>query len=86
MHLSLNKLTSKYEKRIALIFYTHCRKLKESQSHIFPFILSCFSSVSNATNSFIHSLNRIVLKKLLTYIAGFLQSGALYANIPFKCL
>ena len=37
-------------------------------------------SDSNATSFFIHSLNRFFLKKCLR-IAGFLQLGALYANI-----
>ena len=32
----LNKLTSKYGKRIDLIFYALCIKLEESQSHHFP--------------------------------------------------
>ena len=32
----LNKLTSKYGKRIVLIFYALCIKLEESQSHHFP--------------------------------------------------
>ena len=35
-------------------------------------------------NFLIHSLNRFVLKKEYLRVASFLQSGALYANIPFK--
>ena len=48
---------------------------------IFPFTRDRFSFISNATNFFIHSLNRFVFSKKCLYIAGFLQSGALYANI-----
>ena len=76
----LNKKMSKCSKRIALIFYVHCTKLKES------FILSHFSFISNTTNFFIHSLNGFVLKKNCLHVAGFLQLGALYANVPSKCL
>ena len=72
MYHSLNKLTSKDGKRIVLIFYIHCIKIKESQSNRFPFIFSHFSFVSNAMNFFIPSLNRFALKNT--------------TNIPFKCL
>ena len=54
------------EKRIVLIFYIHCVKLEECQessfSHSFIAVF-IFSFVNNATNFFIHSLNRFVLKK-----------------------
>ena len=49
---------------------------------IIRFILGRCSFVSNASNFFIHSLNRLVLKKCLR-VAGFLQSGALFANIRY---
>ena len=52
------------------MFYVHCIKLEKSQSHHF----------------LIHSLNRFVLKKKCLHVVGFLQLGALYANIHFKCL
>ena len=84
MHLYLNTLTSKYGKRIVLIFldplYT---SRKKSESSHFPFILSCLSFVSNATNFFIHSLYRLVFKKLCLRVVGFLQSDALL--IPCVC-
>ena len=47
---------------------------------IFPSILGSFSFVSNATN-FFHSLNRFFFFSKCLHIAGFLQTGALYANI-----
>ena len=37
--------------------------MKKVGVNIFPFILGCFSFISNATNFFSHSLNRFVLKK-----------------------
>ena len=55
----------KYGKIIALIFYIQYVKLEESRSHHF----------------FIHSLNRFVFfKKKCLRVAGFRQSGVLYAN------
>ena len=70
----------KYGKRIVLIIYTQCIKLEESQSHQST-ILGRFSFVSNATDFFIHSLNRLFFWKKCIHVAAFLQSGALYANI-----
>ena len=56
---------------------------------IFPFILSRFSFVSNATN-FVHSLSRFVLIKaaymLLVFFKRVPFSFLVYANIPFKWL
>ena len=48
---------------------------------IFPFILGHFFFDSNAINFFIHFLNRFAVLKKCSCVAGFLQSGALYANI-----
>ena len=48
---------------------------------IFPFILGHFFFDSNATNLFIHFLNRFAVLKKCSCVAGFLQSGALNANI-----
>ena len=50
---------------------------------IFPFILSGFSAVNNATIFFIRSLDVFVLKKNLR-IAVFLQLDALFNSC--KCL
>ena len=75
MYLSLNKLTSKYGKRIVLMFCIHCKELEESQSHHFPFIQSCFSFVSNATNFCIHSLGRFILKKKMLMCCWFSLIG-----------
>ena len=58
MNLHLNKLNSKYGKRIGQMFYIQCLKLI-----IFLFICNCFFLISNATNFFSHSLNRFVFKK-----------------------
>ena len=80
MYLSLNKLKSLYGKTAVLIFYIHCIKLEESQSHHF---LTCSSFASKATNFFIHSLNRFLLKKNCLRVAGFYQSVALYANTVY---
>ena len=84
MYLSLNKWTSKYGKTIVLIIYVHCIKL-EVRLAIFPFMLSIFFSVINATNFFVYSLNWFVLEKNCLHVAGLPQPGALYANKPFKC-
>ena len=54
---------SKYGKRIVLYVCIHCIKLEESRSHHFPCIHSCFPFVKNTLNFFIHSVNRLVLKK-----------------------
>ena len=59
-------IPSKVWKKIVLIFYKHCintgkdSKKESSFSHSF---LAIFFFISNATNFFIHSLNRFVLKK-----------------------
>ena len=81
------------ENELYEFFYIHCVKLKEYQSSIFSFINSHFSFFffTNATDFFIHSLNRFVLKKKATYtlLVFFNQVPFLflvYANIPFKCL
>ena len=56
MILSLNKLSSKYQKRITLNFLNALYKTQtKSESLFFPFILSRFPFVSNAMNIFIHS-------------------------------
>ena len=59
--------------------------LDEVRLTILPFIRDCFSFIINAINFFIYSLNGFVLKKKKKKkslcIAGFLQSGALYATI-----
>ena len=55
--------------------------LLKSESSFLSFIPGRFSFISNTTNFFIHSLNRFVLKKKCLWVAGFLQSGALYATI-----
>ena len=44
---------------------------------ILPFILSHFSFASNATNFFIHLLNRFTFKR----VTGFPQTDVLYVNI-----
>ena len=48
---------------------------------IFSFIPGRFFFISNATNFLIHSLNRSVFLKKCLWVAGFLQSDALYATI-----
>ena len=63
MYLCLNKLTSKYGKRIVQIFLYTLYEAWRISAIIFQFIFSCFSFFSNATNSFIHSLNSFILKK-----------------------
>ena len=60
-------------------FLRTLHKAQRKSVFIFPFILSCFPFVSNATSFFIHVLNRFVLKKNCLHIAGFLQSGGLFA-------
>ena len=50
--------------KIALIFLYTLYKAQNKVRVIFlPFIPGCFSFTSNATNFFIHSLNRVALKK-----------------------
>ena len=58
MYLCLHKLTSKYRKRIILIF---SQTVYKAGSHHQQF----FSTVDSAINFFIHSLKRYVLKKIL---------------------
>ena len=84
-YLLLNKLTSKYGERIAIIFSIHCIKLEKFRTINFTFILSHFCFVSNATTFFILSVSRFVFKKLHA-ICLFFQSDDLYANISFECL
>ena len=80
------KQVNKYGKRIVLIFYTHCIKLEESQNHYFP-IYSWPFFLREQCNKFLHSFFKLVcFEKNCLRIAGFLQSGALYANILSKCL
>ena len=85
MKVSFKRLASKRGKRIVLIFHIDCIKLQESQSHHFHIHSSAFSFVSNAIDFFIHSLTGLFWKNWL-HVAGFLQSAALYAKIPFTCL
>ena len=61
--------------------YTLYKSLKKVGVTIFSFILGRFSFVSNATNFFIHSLNRFILKRKCLHVAGSFQSVALYATI-----
>ena len=49
--------------KIVLIFYIRCVKLEESQSHHFLIHSWPLFFNSNATNFFIHSSNRFILKK-----------------------
>ena len=51
------------EKKLSSFFYIHSIKLKKVRVIIFPFIPGRFSFIGNATNFFIHSFNRFVLKK-----------------------
>ena len=86
----LNKLTSKYEKRIALITLYKTRRMSESSfSHSFIAIFP-YSFVSNATNFSINSLNSFVLKKaayvLLVFFSWVPFLFLIYANIFYKCL
>ena len=60
MYLSLNKLTSKYGKRVFLILQIHCIKF-------FPFILNCFSFVSKSANFVIHWRRFLSKKNLQIY-------------------
>ena len=53
--------------------------MKKIGVNIFPFILGRFSFITNAMNFLIHSLNRF--GKNCLQVAGFLESGALYAAI-----
>ena len=50
----------------------------------------CFSSANNATNLFVHSLDRFVLKECYLHFAGFSNlvpfPFLVYAKKPFKCL
>ena len=48
-------------------FLRTLHKAQRKSVFIFPFILSCFPFVSNATSFFIHVLNRFVLKKKTAY-------------------
>ena len=87
--VSLFKQANKCAKRIVLIFYIYVLKLKQSQPSFSHWFLAVFS-VSYATDFFIHSLNRFVLKKatdaLLVFFNEVLFSFLAYTNIPFKCL
>ena len=51
-------------------------KAQRKSVFIFPFILSCFSFVSNATSFFIHVLNRFVLKKAAYTLLVFFSQVA----------
>ena len=72
MFLSLNKLSRKYGKRIVLIFYIGCIM------PIFPFILSCFSVVSNAMNFFIHFQTGLFWKKTAYALL------VLFSRVPYS--
>ena len=63
MYLCLNKLASKAWKKNCPNLYATVQSWKKVKVIIFPFILGCFSFVSNAASFFIHSLNRFDLKK-----------------------
>ena len=82
MYLCLNKLAGKVWKKncpnCLCTLYKATRKLEPSLSHSFLIVFPFFF-ISNAMNFFIHSLNRFFKKCL--HVAGFLQLGALYANI-----
>ena len=70
---------------VYFLYTYNCIKLEECQSHHFPihsWSFFLFSFVSDATNFFVYSLNRFVLKK--SYIP--VVSCICYANIPLKCL
>ena len=85
MHLSLNKLTSKYGKRVVLIFYIHHIKFEESQeSLLYHSFLTVFSllSMQQISSLFKH----VCFENNCLQVTGFFQLGALYANIPFKRL
>ena len=51
------------KKNCSNFFYIHYIKLRESRSHHFSIRSWPFPFISNATNFFIYSLNRFVLKK-----------------------
>ena len=77
-------------KRIVLIYLYTLYKAQRMSDFFFLLICSRFSFVSNATNFFIHSLNRFVLKKgayLLLVLFNLVPFSILvHSNITFKCL
>ena len=62
--ICLNKLVSKiWKKNCPNWFIYKVQSSKKAGVNIFPFILGHFSFANNATNFFIHSLNKFILKK-----------------------
>ena len=72
MYLCLNKLASKVWKKNCpnSSIYT-VKSSKKVRVNMSLFILCHFSFVSNATNFFIHSLNRFILKKKMLTCCWF---------------
>ena len=70
IYLSLNKLTSKvWKKNCPKFLYTLYEARRKSESGLSHSFLAVFPL-----------LNKFVLKKKCLWVAGFLQSGALYAT------
>ena len=87
----LNKLMSKYGKRIVLVFYIYCINLKKKvKVLIFSFIPCHLFFVSTATNFFIHSWTGLFWKNTAYRLLVFLHLMPFlflaYANISFKFL
>ena len=79
MYLCLTKLMSKYEKKYWPNFCIYTlNSSKKVRVIVFPLILDRSSFLGKATNFFIDSLNKFVLKKYCQHIAGFFQSGDLF--------
>ena len=89
MCLSLNKLLSKYGKRIILIFYIHCIKLEESQNHHFP--IYSYPFFLSFSYEFLHSLFKHVCfeKKKLPISAQNINvtcDSQLIVTAPFQAV
>ena len=86
MFLWLHKLTSKYGKRSPNVLYTLYKARRISEASFFYSFIAVFpfSFVSNATNVFIYSISRFVLKKICSRVAGFLQFVALFVTYICK--
>ena len=83
MYLCLNKLASEvWKKNCPNSSKYTVKSLKKVRVNMSLFILCHFSFVSNATNFFIHSLNRFILKKKCLRVASFLQLGATITKSP----
>ena len=63
--------------------YKAQRMSESSFSHSFIAVF-LFSFVSNATNFFLHTLHRFVLKKSYLHVASFLQLGAAFIPCIYK--